>query len=172
MQRDVAKTLFAASPLYGTVKAESLTLLGEQILEETCASLPNGHPTKPLIGIELTLSQASRGAPIDKESLKRDFTALRDLDENLNPHRVATVASWFVAWGEKLQDEPLKEVGEEVFTRIIRQHPEWAFMTENEKQKVNKQQLRKWLFRVLTPLTTSLLHREALALKLKTRRGV
>lgn len=155
MKRDVAKTLFASSVLYEPSKANELGLLGERILQETYEVLPDGHPTKPLIGIEVQLSRASRRQKPDMETLRGDFETLRESDEKTNPHRVATVASWLMVWGEKLRDEETRQAGFEVFDRLTREHPEWAFMTENERKKIAKQQLRRVAFRLLTPLTTS-----------------
>lgn len=162
MRRDEAKTLFAASVLYDPSKSDELTRLGEKILQETYNALPDRHPTKPLIGIELQLSCASRGLKPDTESLKRDFETLRQSDEKTNPHRVATVASWLAVWGDKLGDEETKAAGLQVFNRIISKHPEWAFMTESERKKIAYKELRRAIFRLLTPLTTSPQRRKSL----------
>ncbi len=166
MARDEAKTLFAASVLYyGTGGAKSLILQGERILSSTYDSLPNDHPTKPLIGVELQLSRAGRGERLDKASSLGNFNSLVDSDIETNPHRVATVASWLVAWGERIGDEDVRGRGLEVFSRIIQQHREWQFMIDSERRKIGRQKERELFFRLLTPITTNPARRE----KLKNR---
>ncbi|MBI3397100.1 hypothetical protein HY045_01340 [Candidatus Woesebacteria bacterium] len=167
MKRDEAKTLFAASVLFGPSKSGELILLGERILLETYARLPNNHPTKPLIGIEAEFSKASRGKMPKLEVLKYDFQNLRKTDEETNPNRVATVASWFIAWGERLNNPEMSTIGYLTFNKIIKVHPEWAFMTDSERQKIAKQKMRKLIFRYLSPIITNQESRESLYINLK-----
>lgn len=166
MPRDEAKTLFAAAALYNLRQADSLIERGEQVLAATYNSLPDSHPTKALIGIELQLSRAGRGIQIDGRNLLENFGRLVETDRETNLHRVATVASWLTAWGEKIGDEEVKNMGFRVFTEIVSQHPEWQFMTEHERRKIAKQQLRRLVFRMLTPVTTRAERRKALKEKL------
>jgi hypothetical protein len=162
MPRDEAKVLFAASHLYGPERSNNLIVLGEKILQDTYNTLPDNHPTKPLIGIELQLSRASRGAEVNTEILLNDFESIVRSDERTNPHRVATVASWLAVWGDKLRNDDMKNAGFEVFGRIVNSHPEWAFMMENERKKQVFGELRRILFRVLTPVNTKGSRRENL----------
>jgi hypothetical protein len=155
MRRDEAKTLFAASYLYSGLKARVLVLSGETTLLRAYHKLDDQHPTKPLIGIEHQLSLASRRLQPDLNALKEDFNRLMESDLKSNPHRVATVASWFVAWGKKLNDREMEDMGTQVFEQIIAIHPEWAFMAEAAHKKIAQEQLRRTAFRVLTPLTIS-----------------
>jgi hypothetical protein len=162
MPRDEAKVLFAASYLYEPERSNNLIVLGEKILQDTYKTLPDNHPTKPLIGIELQLSRASRGVEVDTGILLNDFESIVRSDERTNPHRVATVASWLAVWGDKLRNDDMKNAGFEVFGRIVNSHPEWAFMMENERKKQVFGELRRILFRVLTPVNTKGSRRENL----------
>lgn len=162
MPRDEAKVLFAASYLYEPERSNNLIVLGEKILQDTYNTLPDNHPTKPLIGIELQLSRASRGVEVDTEILLNDFESIVRSDERTNPHRVATVSSWLAVWGDKLRNDDMKNAGFEVFGRIVNSHPEWAFMMENERKKQVFGELRRILFRVLTPVNTKGSRRENL----------
>ncbi len=154
MKRDEAKTFFAASVLYGAQTADHLVLQGERLLEQTYRTLPDGHPTKPLIGIEIELSRASRGQKPDTKALVRNFRILTNSDKSTNPHRVATVASWLIVWGERLKNKDIEAEASWVFQDLIEAHPEWAFMTQSERNKIARQKLRKIFFRLATPLTT------------------
>lgn len=161
MDRDLAKTFASASVLYSGRNADNLLRWGEAILEGQYQILPDSHPTKPLIGIEIQLSKAGRKANVDWERLLSDFDRLLALSKN-NPHRIATVASWLVVWGEKLGNEEALARGRDAFREIISQHPEWKFMTENEKKKVERNQLRRLFYRYVAPLATNRKARENL----------
>jgi hypothetical protein len=147
MQRDKAKTAYVASVLYPQLESGALLIRGDRVLLRTYQRLDDSHPVKPLIGIEYALSQLSQGYPTDENALLDNFQQLRNTDEHTNPHRVATVASWLAVRGI---DE-----GEEAFQTILHDHPEWKFMIEQEQSKLSKQELRKKLFRLLTPMTTN-----------------
>lgn len=152
MPRDEAKTCFAAADIFPRQVGAELVLAGEEILRKTYQELPDNHPTKALIGIELSLSILSRGGVIDNVTMLKDFDALVKSDEKTNPHRVATVASWMVVWGRRTSNIEMNTKGNEVFNRLIQEHPEWTFMTEDEERKIARKSLRRTLLRLSAPL--------------------
>ena len=77
MKRDEAKTLFASSILYGPSDSNKLMTLGETVLRRAYIALPDDHPTKPLIGIEMELSRASSSVKPDMKLLRTDFAKLK-----------------------------------------------------------------------------------------------
>lgn len=165
MGRDIAKTAQAAAVLYGS-QGETLISYGEIILQKTYDQLPEDHPVKPLIGIELLLSRMNRDQRIEINQLKEDFAKLCQTDIGVNPHRVATVASWLIVAGEKTNNKEIQELGNQVFQGILERHPEWNFMIPKEQQKVKKAATRNLLVGFLAPLTTPEQRRESLPRKL------
>lgn len=153
--RDIAKVTLSASVLYSKKDSDELIEYGEMLLEQTYTQLPKNHPTKPLIGVELGLSRLGRGKEIDEDELIANFIRLRDVDEKVNPHRVATVASWFVVVGEANQNEKVKELGWETYERLINKHPEWDFMVSKERKKRRLRETRKKVIRLLAQVTTT-----------------
>lgn len=162
MKRDTAKTADAAKVLFPKKKAENLVLFGEDLLEKTYEQIPDNHPTKPLIGIELQLSRVARGEEFDRERLLDDFLRLTAIDYEKNPHRVATVASWLAVWGKKLSDEEIEDAGLRVFGKIIEKYPDWEFMIKNEKNKASNAALRRLFLRLGTPILTKAEDRDKL----------
>jgi hypothetical protein len=153
--RDIQKTAKAASVLYGKSEHDELILWGEELLEQTYQRLPDYHPTKPLIAVELTLSKLSRGEKIEKSFLLGNFNQLVSSDEETNPHRVATVASWMVVVGDMVEDEQINQEGMKVFSRMIENHPEWDFMIPNERNKRINWERRKRIVQAASHLITS-----------------
>lgn len=170
MRRDTAKTAFTAAVFFQGKEAENLVLLGEGILEMTYNKLNSTHPLKPLIGIELKLSKLSRGEKVSVKSLFKDFQVLVETREEVNQHEVATVASWLVAWGFKLKNDELRDSAGVVFNRVVKKHPEWAFMTEKEAKKLKDQKLRTEAFKLAAPFIATPGERKKLYLTLK--RGI
>lgn len=164
MARDEAKTLEAASVLFlHQGLAYLLIQRASDVLADAGSTLPYDHPVKPLIGIEVQLLRARLGnTTLNPRSFQEDFKKLASSDLKTNPHRVATVASWLIVWGERLNIEGVWEEGSKVFKEITQAHPEWAFMVESEKRKLARQAKRELLFRVLTPLTTGFHRRNRL----------
>ena len=154
MPRDVAKTLTAASFLYPPREAQILIESGERLLAATYERLPDDHPTKPLICIELQLSKANSGYSLEPGRLQTDFEQLVTNDLETNPHRAATIASWMMVWGNRLRLPSIAESGSKVFSQITDQHPEWSFMTDFASTQINRQNFRRRVFRILTPFTT------------------
>lgn len=153
MSRDEAKTCFAAADIFPKEAGLGLILTGEKILRETYKQLPENHPTKPLIGIELALSILARGKFVDIDEVINNFTTLVKLDEKSNPHRVATVASWMIVWGGRTDNFDMLEDGSKVYNRLIKDHPE-LLLTKGEEKKDRQKilNLRRAILRLTTPL--------------------
>lgn len=155
MVRDRAKALSSAAILYSNSEAESMILSAEMLLERAYEGMTFEHPTKGLIGIEIELSRAARGAAVSEQKLLENLYHLVETDSGKNPHRIATVASWLIVWGEKLNLIETARLAGQVFASAIEQHPEWGNMPENERQRLRKTAIRKLVFRALAPITVA-----------------
>ncbi|MFC1710382.1 hypothetical protein ACFL0F_01845 [Patescibacteria group bacterium] len=153
MPRDIFKTAFAASSLYPKNDSDCLIEYGEDLLAHTYDNLPDNHPTKPLIGIEHSLSRLNRGLSADIDFLTENFELLTKHYINKDQHRVATVASWFVALGRDKKDINLELMGMEVFEVIIKKHPEWRSMVPKEIKIRKNKKTRKTIVGLLSLVT-------------------
>ena len=147
MARDEFGVIRAAMPLYGGEDLALLQEMGEKRLLETYKTLPDDHPTKPLIGVEIQLARVARGESFEPDKLRSNFDRLVEDDFDKNPHRVATVASWLYAWGEKMKIGEMRQRGQKVFGEIIEENPEWVFMAKKERRKIQLQEYRRVLLR-------------------------
>lgn len=152
MARDRSKTLEAAALLFNGNRRNALLNRAEEILVAMGTSLDEDHPVKPLVGIELQLLYARRGKALDLEKIRKDFETLKEHYLEINPHRVATVASWLTVWGDKLKNEDLKKIGWRTFHQLFRQHPEWPNMAEQEYKKLDSRQRRELFLRIFGPI--------------------
>lgn len=143
MVRDRSKTILSAADLVGGKDRFAMHVKGEHLLSEAYNNLSDSHPIKPLIGIELQLSALSRGADISTNLLMTDFEKLVEQDVDKNPHRVATVASWLIAWGTYKDLSPLRVNGSLVLSGLIRRYPEWSSMSDKELRKIEKKEYRR-----------------------------
>lgn len=168
MARDEAKTLQAAAVLFPKQRSRELLGLAQARLIEAQLLLPQGHPLGLLIGIEHQLINTSQGNKLNLKTLLEYFKQLVDTTSETNPHRVATVASWLGAWGEKLGLLHLAQEGRHVLGTIVSSHPEWSFMLESEKRRLDLQKRRELLFRLVTPFTTSAQDRQLIYKSLTT----
>lgn len=150
MVRDRAKTLVAASFLYGKTDAHYLCNKASTILKKTALQLPDDHPVKPLIVIEKEMIEINSGGEIHFTELYDNFAKLVDSDMEKNPNRVAVVAAWMTILGEKIADSKLERDGQRVFNRATETHPEWKFILDAERKKSRMQDLRRKSFWVMS----------------------
>ena len=152
MSRDIAKTLEATVPLYSPQFSDNLLNLAVVELDQAYRVTDNNFGVRPLISMERQILQTKKGAGLDFERLLQDFSRLAFLDQENNPHRVASVASRLVVWGEKLGSREVQEKGLAVFGEIAQEHPEWGFILEAEKERLDKEAKRERRIKMLTPL--------------------
>lgn len=158
LKRDEAKTVQAASILYPKKEGEAMFELGEEILEREYQRLPDEHPTKPLIGIEVQLSRNIRGENIDTDLIMEDFKKLRDNNmddkgEYKNPHRIATVAAWLFGLSKKIANPQMEKEATDVYFSILKKHPGLKFIYTNEMKKIFKKG-RDTMVKITTPLVS------------------
>lgn len=165
--RDRSKALNAAAALMRGGEAEEVILAGENLLQKAYDWMSDVHPTKGLIGVEIELSRAARGAAISEQNLLQNFYYLVENDMGKNTHRAATVASWLMVWGEKLGMSETTRLARLVFAQAVEQHPEWSNMPEEERARLKKAAIRRLVFRVLAPLTVSFDRRKAIKTALR-----
>lgn len=152
MYRDRAKVLEAAAVLYPPENMVPLLKEARMTLSYGRLTVKDGQSVKALMEIEYQLLGAKLGEVPVVESLLDNFNQLVVLDQTANPHRVATVASWLIVWGEKISNPEVSQAGMGVFSGITELHPEWKFIVESEREKLQKQTLRQFLLNKLTPL--------------------
>jgi hypothetical protein len=161
MSRDKAKVLQSASSLYAFEPGNDLIAKAWKILQDTYNSLPDGHSTKALIGVEIGLLNARLGNVWVSDTLGH-FEMLVGSDEDRNPHRVATVAAWLITWGEKTGFSSVTERGNEVFQRIIKSHSEWVSMSRQERQKTRLMDKRNMVLKLSAMFLTQSYRRSLL----------
>lgn len=161
--RDQAMVTTAASVLFFPNQGKNeLEMHGEKLLKNTYRNLPDGHPVKPLIALEFTLSELYRGEKINPNFLTQNFRVLRQSNEVTNPHRVAVAASWLVVAGITLQNPQVYNIGIKTFERITSSHPEWKHILDHSNQKRKNWERRAQFMRYIAPLTTKREDRESL----------
>lgn len=162
IERDKVKTLFAAAPLFPGGTGIQLRRYGEYLLQKTYNDLPNTHPTRPLIGIELALSYSSHGEDIDVQELHTHFTQLVTQDGLGNPDRVATVAGQVYVWAKNHQEEELMYHAKTELQTVGKDDDEIQNIVSREQNKLTKQFLRLLLFTGLVPVMTTQSARDSL----------
>lgn len=153
MVRDEVKVMEAASVLFLSDRSRNILLWSSiRRLGEKHKELPDAHPVKPLIGLELEILRARTKRGLNAERMLADLETLIRSELESNPHRVATVAAWAVVWGERANSNILAARGLEIFTLITDQHPEWRFILDSEEQKITQRSYRQQVFGMMLPL--------------------
>ena len=147
-KRDHLKTIDAAALLYPYDKNEFYAA-GDKILQELYSDLPNGHPTKPLVAIEIQLRNEIFGKPIDRDFVMKNYRELIEYTMTGNPDRAATVSAWLIGLGQRTNDFEMGKAAFANFSILLKQNDEYKNMTDKEKlrryKKLDKDKLRQKL---------------------------
>ncbi len=161
LPRGYARVLFSAMPFYKAEQRQELFVRGEQLLQQARYALPEDHPSRSLIGIELQFFGALSGKQIDEKQVLADFANIKKHRED-NPERFITVASWLVHWGSKLGEYGLHDLGiKELYDKFARDHTELDHVRTSHRFEADARRWQMTTFGLLAP-TTNATRREKL----------